>query len=158
MMLRPVFISILLAAILTGCGNRDIFSESVNWDNGVWSVSDTVSFSVQLDDTTRSMDLSLEVVHDPDFAYQNLYVRVYTAFPDGSEKDQVLSLQLANKTGEWMGTCGSSKCHTTVLLSDGIRVPQPGEYRFCFVQYSRENSLPGVQGLTFSIAEHQQKG
>lgn len=158
MMIRLVIISLLLGAFLTGCSNSDIFRESVNWETGSWALSDTVSFDVELEDTTRLMDLSLDVLHDPDFAYQNLYVKVYTIFPDGSEKDQVLSLQLADKTGQWLGTCGSSSCRTTVLLSDAIRVPQSGSYRFSFVQYSREDSLSGIQGLSFAISDHKKAG
>jgi len=141
-----------LTLLLTSCGEEGLhYDASVRFDGEAWSWTDTAKFETQLNDTAARYDLILRVDHDIDFAYQNLYVRIFTDFPDGSSTDQVLSLQLSGENGGWAGDCGADHCVAELVLSENIRLADPGMYSFRIAQYSREEPLPGIRGLQFKI-------
>lgn len=153
--MRNLIILIFSAAIfLISCEEPALYRKNVTFSSGEWSVQDTAEFRADISDTSKAYDILLNLSHNPDFAYQNLYLKVFTTFPNDSIAEQVLSLQLSTGKGLWAGECGSNQCEIQIPLSDSVRIKQPGPYTFSFVQYSRQDTLPGINGLEFSVAEH----
>lgn len=135
----------------TSCGQGPLFEEKHETGNTQWTLGDTIRFQTILSDTGQWYDVILNVHHLSDFTYKNLYVKAITVFPDGSAADQILSLQLADELGIWKGECSGTSCIAPVTLSDKVRIPQPGEYVFEFIQYSRQDTLDGIRALELEI-------
>jgi gliding motility-associated lipoprotein GldH len=140
-----------LLPLLIACNDGVHFSEETRWENGRWAYADSVRFEVEFADTSKAWDLTLLIDHAPDFAYQNLYARIRTTFPDETDTEQVLSLQLSDKTGLWLGKCSGQLCRARIPLNEGVRMPQPGHYSFEFVQHSREDSLQGIYAVGLDV-------
>ena len=145
----------LVALLISACGEPVIYEKQITWQDQQWLAGDTADFELQLPDTNQLVDLQIRLDHSADFAYQNLYVKAITGFPDGKETDQVLSLQLTDGPASWSGECKGDRCVTELVLSNGVRIPEAGTYRFRFVQYSRMDTLSGVNGMSFRVLPHQ---
>jgi gliding motility-associated lipoprotein GldH len=94
----------------------------------------------------------LHLTHAKDYAWENIYVRIKTFFPDDSMKTDILSLDLADG-GVWVGSCRREKCRLTIPLQQYIRFPLPGEYALTFEQYMRQGVVPGILGLGLTVVE-----
>ena len=142
----------LLFLGLCSCGPAPIFEEVRELGPGGWAYADSLTFDVAITDTTGRQDLRLIVGHTPDFAYQNFYVRVTTRLPDGRVLSQPVSLQLADKYGNWYGNCSRGACTSRIAIQQNLRFRQPGTYRWTVSQFSREDPLPEITALGLGIA------
>jgi gliding motility-associated lipoprotein GldH len=139
------------AALFAACQPRPVLDETRSFPEGYWTYADTLDFAVTIPDTTGLYDLFLDLRHSPDFPNQNLYIRIYTRFPDGKRLDKLVSLELADKAGAWFGRCNSSECRLTIPIQSRAFFDQPGPYLFTLEQYSRIDTLPGIRSLGMRI-------
>ena len=144
---------LLLSTVLFSCGPHYLVDETVEISGGSWVYADSVRFEASIPDTTMVYDLWLTLDHSPEFAWQNLYIRIHTLFPDGKRLSAPLSLELANQGGIWQGDCNSKRCRFRIPIQEGAWFRQAGTYAFTFEQFMRESPIAGIQRFRFQIAE-----
>ena len=142
---------ILLLGFATGCDNDSIFSEVTSIPEGVWSYDRLIDFSFEVRDTAQAYDIWLDVEHDRDFSYANLYTRIHTVFPAGDTAQQVVSLELTDGMGQWKGSCKGSECDRKIPLLTDTYFRNPGIHHIVFEQYTREENLRGIHTLGLEI-------
>ena len=128
--------------------------ELVNSDN-FWSQEDILEMNFSISDTTEIYDLSVTIDHSTDYAWENLYIKLHNLFPNGDTLSREVSLDLANKKGQWQGECSGSTCRATVDLQTSFFFPQKGNYRIWLEQYMREVNLEHVQRVHLGLYPHQ---
>ena len=149
-----ILIPILLGISLLCCtNNKTSFDQKVILDSDNWSYEDHVNFLVSEVDTSQLFELQLILEHTMDYSFENIYLKVFTEFPDLSKRGERLSVDLAHKTGEWKGKCNSESCKLRVYLLEKFKFPQPGSYQFSFEQHSRQDSLPGILSLQMKLIQ-----
>ena len=151
--MKGTFALLVFTLLLTSCGPDVVYQHSEDFSSDGWPYADSVSFSFPIADTTSRYDLVLTVDHTQDFVTQNFYVRLSTHLPDGTVLTQPLSLQLADKYGEWYGDCDSESCSVDISIQEGTRFIAPGDYRLAVSQFSREDPLPEVTAIGFRIVK-----
>ena len=140
--------------LLAGCnGEKVLFTELAGIGGDGWAYSDSIRFSFDVSDTSQVYRLQLEVAHDPEYAWENVYVRILTAFPDDSVKTDILSLELSDGAGAWQGQCSGSTCRLGIPLQARVRFPMPGTYGLTFVQHMRQEVVPGIDGFRLSVIQ-----
>ncbi len=150
--LLSVFTSLFASCLLlTSCGGDFIFEETINTNAGNWAYEDVLQFDFTIDDTSKRYDLLLEVEHVGDYGYQNLYVQFHTQFPSGEKKTQLVSLELATKSGIWNGQCSGNTCTVGIRLQTNTVFEETGEHSISVEQYMRKSPLSGVVGMTLQI-------
>jgi len=133
----------LILLTLLGCGPKEVFEKEVDLGED-WSYDEVMSFEIDVTDTTQLYDLHFELSHSSYFTYQNLYVLISTTYPDGTEiKDQV-SLQLADKLGEFNGNCSGEKCMVNIVLQENFRFQNKGMHIIAIAQHSRKEVLKEI--------------
>lgn len=137
----------------SSCGPNYIFDTRKEISEAGWAYADPVSFSFNIKDTAKIYNLWLEVGHTPSYANQNLYTRIQTVFPDGNKLSEVVSLELADKSGQWLGTCSGQTCALKVPLQMGTYFNQLGEYTLEMEQYMRKDSLKEVRNFRFMVED-----
>lgn len=143
----------LLALTLFSCGKSYLYDEEINILNDAWKDSDSLNFQFNIPDTSKIYNILLDVNHSPEYAYQNMYVEIYTAFPAGERIQEMISLELANRAGVWFGDCGSSSCTLEIPIQEGAFFNQAGDYEITIKQFMRKNPLRGVQGMGLKIED-----
>jgi gliding motility-associated lipoprotein GldH len=131
--------------------SKPLYSELAEIGGAGWAINDSLKFGFEVIDTAALYHLLLEVKHDAEYDWENVYVQILTAFPDDSVKVDVLSLELADGYGGWLGHCSGDKCALEIPLQQRVRFPLPGQYGLTFVQYMREEVVPGILGLRLSV-------
>jgi len=146
---------IFLIFLLVSCQHNTIYKQVINVDESSWLESEILKFSFQVDDTISRNHLILEVDHLSEYANQNLYIRIHTIQPHADSTAQVVSLDLADLTGKWLGKCRGDYCNAQVMLKENFKFQYEGEYQIWVEPYMRTNSIHGIRkiGLLLERAE-----
>lgn len=140
--------------VLGACqSDKVIFNEQQEIAGETWAYDDPVVFTFNVEDTTATYRLLLDVTHRADYQWENFYTRIRTAFPRDSVREDIVSLELAANTGEWYGKCRGDACTVTIALQERVRFAEPGQHSLAFEQYMRENNLRGIQALRLRLLQ-----
>jgi len=152
-MIRLAFFLLLLCV---SCGPKSWYEHSFPMDGSGWHVQDTKLFSFEAPDTLSSYDLTLELKHADDYAYQNVYLKTATIFPNKDTINDIISIDLTDTDGFWLGK-GSSIKALHAPLQVGFKFREAGTYSITIDQHSREDKLEGIESvglhLTDSVSE-----
>ena len=148
---------LLILLMFTSCGPTFIVDEYQPVDTEAWEYTDLKSFSFTIADTQQLYALHLVLEHSPDFFAQNVYIEITTQRPDGSKQADEVSLQMADKFGQWFGDCTKESCELDILIQPVAYFDQIGEYTLSVAQHSRKVALTGIQGLRFQIEELEER-
>ncbi len=148
---------ILLGILVFSCGKNYQYQKSYDLEGEQWTYADSLSFSFDIQDTTKIYNLYLQLEHSTDYDYQNLYTYIHTQFPSGDRLDEKLSLQLANKAGYWEGKCGKKHCKLTIPIQENAYFNQLGTHSLILEQYMRMDSLPGIKSIAFMLEDTKVK-
>jgi gliding motility-associated lipoprotein GldH len=147
----PVLALVFLTLLLQACGPDDVINQSADIKNLQWFYADSLQFEANIADTTQLYDIRLKVTHQPDFSWQNLYVRVNTIFPNGQRIQQPLSVNLADQGGVWFGQCNRKTCSLDMPIQENAYFQQTGTYTFVIEQFMRENPVKGIHRIGLQI-------
>ena len=142
-----------LLLILSGCQESFYFSETNEFNKGGWAYQDSLDFKVNILDTTTHFDLVLDLEHDVEYSYQNIYLYINTLFPSGERFGRQVNIDLADKLGQWQGKCSSKSCQVRVDLQSNAYFNKIGEYVFTIKQFMRMDTLAGIQSMSFRLRE-----
>jgi gliding motility-associated lipoprotein GldH len=148
--IKYFYIALLGAIFLISCGNKYTFDETKSVNGDFWQYKDSLTYTVDIVDTAARYDIIATVTHDDTYANENLYVKIGTKFPDGKAQQDLISLELADKTGQWYGK-GSSTVALDIPLQQRARLNQKGKYTFSFKQYTRNDSLQGIKSVGLKL-------
>ena len=138
----------------SSCGPAAIHSEKME-TNGEWSYDNKLSSTIDIQDIDKNYDLALKLNHSQEFYYQNIYLQIETVFPDGKKITEPLSLDLANKAGNWIGKCSGETCEIVFSLQDNFKFKNTGKHQFTIGQYSRDRMLEGVNEIELLLFDAQ---
>ena len=145
----------ILSLLLLGwyaCGETFVYQEKVVLPEEGWTYPDSVTFSFPISDTISIYDLVLEVEHHPDFAWQNMYVKIHTDFPGGKRLSEKVSLQLMDpEKATWYGKCRGDRCKVELSLQRNTYFQETGEYTLTLQQFMRTSPLEGVHSIGLAI-------
>ncbi|MEN0004615.1 MAG: gliding motility lipoprotein GldH [Bacteroidota bacterium] len=142
---------LLLCLMVSACGPTIVYEKNYEIADAGWQYSDTLNFDFEIDDTLRIYNLWLKVAHQTNYRYQNLYTQVHTTFPSGDRISETLSLELANKSGQWQGQCATENCTIYIPIQEGAFFNQAGNYQLTLEQYMRVDSLPNINSIAFEL-------
>jgi gliding motility-associated lipoprotein GldH len=137
--------------LLTACGESAKYSNSIEFEDGVWNYDQHFENTFEISDTSGRFNLVLDINHSRDYPFQNVYMNIHTHFPDDTEITDMLSIDFADRSGVWHGNCRSDYCDLRVYLQQNIGFREAGEYRVVFEQYTRREDLRGIQSMEFKI-------
>lgn len=145
-----LFLSVF-AVILGSCGEQHFYQRSITLEEGLWNYEDTLTYEVEIKDTTSRYDIGLRIRHSKDYPSENLYIRILTFFPDDQTLGQTLSLDFADHTGQWYGNCNGQTCTVHIVLQENAIFNQIGIHRFQLVQYMRIDPVEEIENVDFFL-------
>ena len=157
MRLTPLMLAASVTLLLASCGPDVVFDQSYDVPEAHWTYADTLDFELEVTDTLAIFDLFLNLSHAVDFPNQNLYVQLYTQFPNQERMQKLVSLELADKAGDWYGRCGSEWCELSIPIQEDAFFNLPGAYRITLEQFSRTDTLAGIRRLGIQLIDTGKK-
>ena len=104
-------------------------------------------------DTVSLCSCYINVRNTTDYPFSNLYLFIKTIYPDGKVAMDTIQLQLADKSGKWLGKGIGKLRDNQVLLMKDIRFPYTGKYVFEISQAMRVNKLKGIKDIGMRISK-----
>lgn len=139
--------------LLAACNPNAVFQEEKTIPGNQWTYRDSLDFKFQIADTASVYSLALDFEYGLDFPMQNVYVKLFTRFPDGRRPGKAISIDFFDAQGKANGkTSGEKKTgELRAVLQENAFFNQPGEYVLTVHQFSRRDSLPGISKVGFLI-------
>lgn len=154
-MMKKLYILIAAVAValtMGSCGGNVLYDSTDKVDESGWLPTDTVAFSVEVDDTVQLYDFLIEVRNSTTYAYSNLFLFVNTTFPDGSVAYDTLECPLADVAGQWYGKRVGRYVDSRYRLRSGsARFPMTGTYRFAITNGMRDSAIAGIRDVGLRI-------
>lgn len=157
-MKKAILLSLLILPFLfTACGPNYIFDQEFKISEEGWTYADTLNFAVEITDTTSIYNLYLDINHSTEYARQNIYMMIHTQFPSGQRIKERLSVDLANRAGQWYGKCDSESCDLRLNIQEGAFFNALGPHKITIEQYMRIDPLLGVNSIALRIEDTGQR-
>ena len=150
MRLTNTIVYFIILMLFIGCSEKPVFAKKINIE-GDWTYSKELSYAIEIDQLDDTYDLILSLTYGTDFAYQNIYVKIKTQYPNGKEIKDVLSLNLTNGSGLFLGDCSSSRCVIDLLLQENFKFTEKGKYEITIIQNGREENLEDVYAAELKL-------
>ncbi len=141
----------------SACSDNTVFSAEKEFPNGQWAYRDTVDFKFQISDTTALCNMYLKFACADTFPNQNIYLKLYTSFPDGKRLSKVCSFDLFDAKGQSVGKCSSNRCEARLLLQENAYFNKAGDYTLTLEQFTRKSQLNGIFATGLEIEKTDQK-
>ncbi len=143
--LASIFVFLLLLCF--GCNKDYAFTQANEIPDSGWTYPDVLKYDFEIADTSSLYDLYLEIDYVTSFAYQNVYVNVFTGQDKLDMKETQLSLDLSSKLGIWKGDCSGEECSYLLPLQKSIFFNKKGKHLFWIEQSSRDENLKGIKSI-----------
>jgi len=156
MQIVPTLKKIVFLFVFTGlffaCDSNRIYEENFAVENNNWLSDDIKKFEFEITDTMSALDLFVNVRTTTDYAYSNLYVFLYSDYPNGYTDKDTLEFILAQQDGMWLGESSGTVVENQILISRGGRFPTAGKYSFKIQHAMREDELTEIIDVGFRVA------
>lgn len=150
-------VAFLVAGILCGCGTDSIYagSKAISSSDG-WSAADTATFQWEVKDTLQRHDFFIDLRHDQNYPFSNLYVYVDVAFPNGRQLRDTIQCTLADERGNWLGSGFGNIVDHRIGFRQSTAFPLTGAYRLHLTHGMRKDPLPGILDVGFRLERAEQ--
>lgn len=133
-----------------------IFEETQDLPNQVWNKDHMVEYSFDIADTTQHYNIVVNLRHTNYYETSNLWLMVYTTYPDGNQQEQRLELTLADGNGEWFGKCTGDICNVQQFIQQKVYFNQMGTYKLVFEQIMRTDELKDVLAFGLRVEKYEE--
>jgi gliding motility-associated lipoprotein GldH len=145
-------IGVLASVLATGCGPESVYSETHAIETeGGWLASDVKAFNFLVDDTVRQHEFFIDLRHDQDYPFSNLYLFVDFEFPNGRVRRDTVLCELADARGVWQGTGTGPIVDHRIGIQTHTAFPISGAYEVNIAHAMRRDPLPGIQDVGFRL-------
>lgn len=148
------FLPVIAIVIFNSCSSdKVIYDDIVEIDMEGWTYEQEIPFEFTVTDTVPDYRILLFLDFSTDYRWQNIYTRVETVFPNEAIIEDIVSLELASKTGQWFGDCNSTRCRVNIPLKETLRFRETGIYRINFQQHMRADWVKGINAIGLKLVQ-----
>lgn len=149
---RNSLLLILAMALMTACDPTPMYEEYVEVPNGEWSKDSTLSFTIDIEDTTAVYQIVWHLRNNNQYEYSNIYLFRNVQSDRGVEFADTAQFVLADPYGKWLGKgIGELKTNTWPFKKGYLQFKHAGEYTFNLQQAMRTDRLKGVEDVGLGI-------
>jgi gliding motility-associated lipoprotein GldH len=153
------FSSLVAGILLVGlfsCNTGVLFEKNIPLESGTWPMNNKLTFEVSIQDTTLPYDFYLNLRHNDDYEFSNLFLFIDTYYPNAAYTRDTVEILLANAAGQWFGEGFGELKEIRVLLKKQVYFPAAGNYTFSVAQAMRAENLKGIEDFGIRIEKIQQ--
>ena len=151
-------ILVVLLVWIAGCGPEPIYAESHAIDPAAgWEAVDVQEFEFEVLDTLTPNDFFLDIRHNQDYPFSNLYLFVDYSFPNGRSRRDTVLCEFADERGKWLGTGSGPLVDHRIGFQRHASFPLKGTYKLSVGHAMRLDPLPGIADVGFRLEKSAQK-
>jgi len=134
-----LFLSLILG--FTSCDNSVIFEENQGFEDNTWRYEDVKTFSFTMKDSMTPCKIYLNMRTTLDYQFSNVYMNLYSSYPNGNQDTAALEFFLAEPNGKWLGEVSGTVIENSAMINKGAYLVDPGTYSFKIEQAMFDNDL-----------------
>ncbi len=147
--------AIVILLLFSSCDSRRVFEKYQPIPHSGWHKDSIQFFDVNINDTLQYNNILIDVRHDVNYAYSNLWLFVSMEDPQNKIIIDTLEIQLAKTDGKWLGSGVSATKLLQAPFKQNIYFPQAGNYRFGIQQGMRHDILKGIESIGIRVEKTQ---
>ncbi len=134
----------LIGLQMTACDANRVFEENQAVENNSWKSEDIKTFSFDVTDTISPLNIYINLRTTTDYQYSNIYLFMYSVYPNGTSNKDTLEFLLAKPDGQWLGDNSGTVVEFKGLIASGGRFSTAGTYKFQLQHAMRETELAEI--------------
>ncbi len=155
---RNSFIVAAICATALACEPTPLYEEYVPVAGNAWSADSSVSFEIEIEDTTAVYQAIWHLRNNDDYEWSNIYLFRNVTSERGIEFADTAQFVLADNYGKWLGKgVGELKTNSWPFKNGYLRFKHSGKYTFTLQQAMRTNKLKGVEDVGLGIYKLEPK-
>ncbi|MBN2214447.1 MAG: gliding motility lipoprotein GldH [Bacteroidales bacterium] len=140
-----LFFSVIIITFLTfSCDKDAVYDDNITIPHYVWNYKDTLSFYVNISDTSYVYNICLNIRNTKNYQYSNLFLFISTYAPNGYFLKDTFEIRLADFKGKWLGKGVGNVFSLQVPYKMKIKFPQKGIYLFRIQHAMWNKNLKGI--------------
>ncbi len=140
--------------LLVSCNNSRVYNKYNDIEDHTWDKDSVCFFSYNAEDTINHYDVLLNIRHNSEFRFQNLWLFTVSTDPNGNIAKDTLECYLYNQLGEPLGQDYFFVYEMPLFYMQNIKFPIKGEYKFEIYQAMRDTILKGVESIGLTIQQN----
>lgn len=137
--------------LFTACESSNvIYEENQTFEDNTWDYEDKKAFTFATQDSLTPVRVFLNLRTTIDYPFSNIYMYLYSDYPNGVSRKDTLEFFLAQPDGKWLGDKSGSIIENHALIMEGYLM-NIGEYTFTFEQAMYDNHLPEVLDMGLKV-------
>lgn len=139
-------IPVLLASslLLAACTRGVVFSDFKDVSPLGWDKDSAVTFTFRVTDTVQPYNVLLHLRHQDNYPYQNMWLFLTSADPQGTVTSDTIEFYLADDRGRWLGNGRNGHVSMPVLYEQNYQFADTGAYSLSVRHGMRKERLRGV--------------
>jgi gliding motility-associated lipoprotein GldH len=148
---KAIFSLTLGIIFLNSCGDLPISSSTIEIDHNGWNSINNASFDWDVIDLDLKYDAFIDIRHNSDYPYSNLYLFLDFTFPNGNQRRDTVACVLADERGRWFGSGIGDIIDHRVSFQENFEFPINGKYRLKVAHGMRQDPLVGITDIGFRL-------
>ncbi len=140
------------------CDSRIVISENKSLNDAKWSRDQTFTFPFQINDTSISHNVYVNLRHGNNYAYNNLYLFVLTESPSGKTAKDTVQMILSDPKGNWLGKGIGAIYDYKFMFKNKLKFPETGNYSIRLEQAMRDPVLSEISDVGVKISKVKNNG
>ena len=142
---------IAIVMLIFSCDSNKLYEENLTVDKDGWHADDVKTFEFEIEDTLSPLNLYINLRTTTDYPFSNLYLFLYSSYPDGYRDKDTLEFILAEPSGKWLGENSGTVVENKIMIFKGGRFTKQGTYQFKLEHGMREKILPEILDVGFRV-------
>jgi gliding motility-associated lipoprotein GldH len=144
-------LAIVIAVVLTSCGQDIIYSGHENMPPEGWNRYNTATFNAEITDTITPASIDISIRTGSAYPYRNIFLFVSTFAPNGIRIVDTLEYTLSDSRGNRMGRGTGDIRELDLSLRKNVYFPHAGPYLIRVEHAMRTETLEGVYDVGLII-------
>ena len=146
----PIFVLTILGIV--SCSHKEIFFDYYSFVNAEWDRDNPAVFNVKIEDNTQLYNVSIELRNNDNYPFSNIWLFIDYKTPDGNNRTDTISADLADVYGKWYGK-GLSLYNLSIPYENSVLFPDTGIYSYSIRQGMQENPLKGISDIGIRVSK-----
>ncbi len=142
--------------MLTACSDEALIDRYHELPSDGWKYEQIIVDSFEVQNPGCYHQIFANLLISGDYPYANIYLKLTITQPNGSEKSEVISVPLAEKSGKWLGTgLGDAITFQSPILHRKY-LTQKGKYTLAIEQNMRLQTLSNVLAVGVRVEQQEE--
>jgi gliding motility-associated lipoprotein GldH len=155
--LKPYyFILTLIGLFAISCNENVLLDEHTSIKESGWQYHDSLHYTFEVTQKDHYHQLFANLRINSDYPYANLHLKLNITFPDSTQKEYKVPVQLAEKSGKWIGSGLGDIITLQAPILHRKLLNQKGKYHISVTQDMRLETLFHIVSAGIKVEQQEE--